>query len=172
MRYFISVSYFTHILLRFISSSFSSSSPYSLVILYLKLHLYIFFPLNKVLCYSMVITLCGIITATISKTITTTIITTTTTTTTTTITTITTALYFSYVLSFFFFLLHLLLHLFLLLLLLLLIFSQFHNSTDIIYLSLLLLHKFSSLAYMYHVFLIFYFVLHFPTFCAYTRASQ
>ena len=170
MRYFISVRYFTHILLCIIS--FSSSSPYSLVILYLKLPFYIsFFHKGKFsVCYLMLNTLCGITTATISKSITTTTITTTTTTTSTTTITFTTALYFPYVLSFFFLLL--LLPFLLLLLFLLLIFSQFHNSTNIIYLSLLLLQKFSSLVYMYHVLLTFYTVLHFPAFCAYIKVHD
>ena len=87
---------------------------------------------------------CDITPAAISKIITTTTITTTTNTNTIAITAA--ALYFPYVLSFFFFLF---LHLYLRLLLLILIFSRFHNSTDIIYLSLLLLHKLGSLAYVY-----------------------
>ena len=99
--YFIPVSYFTHILFRIISSSsFSSSFPYSLVILYLKLSFYIsfFHKIKFFVCYLMVNILCDITTASVSKTITTTTITTTTTTT-TTIATTTAALYFPYALS-------------------------------------------------------------------------
>ena len=139
--------------------SFSASSPYSLVILFLKLSFYISFFHKRQLsvCYLMVNTLCGITIATITKTITTITITTITTTIPTT-----TALYFPYVLSFFVFLL----------LLLLLLFSRFHNSTDIIYLSLLLLHKFSSSACKYHVFWTFYIDLHFLIFYVYIKVHD